>query len=92
MEIVVDGRTYVELPGQGITGFRLYSTENFSCIAWEYEKEFYTYFLKNENHVTQAAELFGLLKKNGLDTFVAVREGKSKRLHKYHKVMAVKLR
>ncbi len=89
--IDVDGSNLVELPGNDILTFKLYTTDKLSNIVWKFKKEYYIYSIYDKNHIVRATQLFKLLKKNGIGTFVAVREGTTIRLEKYHKVLAIQL-
>ena len=89
--IAVDGSNIVELPGIDILTFKLYTTDKQSSIVWKFKKEYYIYSIYGNNHLVQVTQLFKLLKKNGIRTFAAVREGTTIRLEKYHKVLAIQL-
>ena len=89
--IDVDGSILVELPGKDILQFKLYTSGKQSRIVWKFKEEYYIYSIVDENHVVRATELFQLMKKNGIGTFVAVRKGTNIRLEKYHKVLAIQL-
>ena len=91
LNIAVDGSNLVELPGIDILTFKLYTTGKQSNIVWKFEKEYYIYSIYDNNHIVRATQLFKLLKKNGIRTFVAIREGTTIRLEKYHKVLAIQL-
>ncbi|MCP4221593.1 MAG: hypothetical protein GY765_43615 [bacterium] len=92
LDMQVEGRTRMELSGEEVTEFRFYTTTSYSCVVWKYRKEFYVYSFNDDRHVSRAGTVFKLLKENGLSTFVALRDVENKRLSKYHKVLAIKIK
>lgn len=91
MGINVDDTTLVELPGNEITEFKIYTTTRKSFIVWKSKKDYFIYSLDESDHILKANELFKQLQKNGITTFVAERDGKSLRFHKYRKVFAIQI-
>jgi uncharacterized protein YcfL len=90
--IEVDKSRIVELSGQNIKSFSLYTNSSKSTILWVHNNEYYMYALSDADHLEKATELFKLLKKHGLDTYITTVKGKDIRLYKYHPVYAMKLK
>jgi hypothetical protein len=91
MGINIDDSTLEELPGNDIIEFRIYTTAKKSSIVWKFQNEYFIFTLDSSDHILKAAELFKQLKKNGITTFVAKRNGKTIRLNKYRTVLAVQI-
>jgi hypothetical protein len=90
--IRVDDSDVLELSGDEVVRFHLYSTDDSTSIVWMYQQEYYVYPLTGENHEVRGEALFELLKTNGLNTFVAYRNQlKKKSFSKYHRVIAMQI-
>jgi hypothetical protein len=87
----VDDSTMLELPGEDVFEFRLYTASSKSIILWKYEKDYYVYSFTDSDHITRATRLFELIQKNGIVTFVAQRDYKTIRFNKYRKVIAIQI-
>ena len=66
----------VELRGETVGDFRLYTSAELSRIGWWLDATLYLYTLRGEGHDRRAMDLFALLKQNGLASFIAERHGK----------------
>jgi hypothetical protein len=87
----VNDNVLEELPGKGITKFKLYTTSNQSAIVWKFRKNYYVYTINGGDHVISAIELLKRIKVHGIATFVANKDGNSLRFNKYHKVIAMRV-
>jgi hypothetical protein len=90
--IRVDDSDVLELSGHEVMRFHLYTSDNSTKIVWIYQQEYYIYPIIGKNHEVRGEALFELLKKNGLNTFVAYKTQLEKKpFSKYHQVLALQI-
>ena len=77
-----------QLRGDEVTSFKLYTAPEKSVLAWWLGKVLYLYPINGSDHAARAAQLFEMLSKYGLDSFVA--ERKVKRLEGFNQVTLVR--
>jgi hypothetical protein len=86
--INVDNRILEEYAGKEITDLRLYITNGKASIVWKFETGFYVYSFTD---LFSGMELFKQIKKSGIKTFIAKKEGTEVKFKKFYRVIAFQI-